>query len=317
MKRILVTGVNGFIGSFFVKMLLIETNWQIVGFGRNSSSCNKARLSEVSNQRFQSIDGDFCDSSAISGLCEGIDYVVNFAARTFVDHSILDPKPFIDSNVGGTFNLLEQARKYKVKRYLQVSTDEVYGAILNGSYDEKAPLNPSNPYSATKAAGDMLVLSYFNTYGLSTTVTRMENVYGPWQHRQKAIPVFVRKALEGEKIPVYGDGLHSRQWLHIDDACSGIFKALQDGGGGEVYHIAGSQELKNIELAQSILRILDKSEDQYELIDDHNLRPGHDRRYALDSSKLRTLGWSPKYDLASGLAEVVGWYRDNIGWLQS
>ena len=246
---------------------------------------------------------------------------VNFAAKTFVDHSIKDPRPFIYSNLVGTYNLLEQARFYKTKLYFQVSTDEVYGAILDGSYKEDSRLNPTNPYAATKAAADVLTLSYWNTYGLPAIITRTENNYGPMQHPQKAMPVFVKAALEGRKLPVYGDGKHRRMWLHVRDHCEAITHLIEKFfdnkiGAGEIYHVAGEQELENIELARKILRILGKPEDQIQLIDDRNIRPGHDRRYALDTTKLKSTGWKPKISLDEGLKEVVNWYKDNDWWLK-
>lgn len=316
--RILITGVLGFIGSQFSRMLLEETNWHVIGFDRDSHQDKALRIRDFEKDScFRIVHGDLTDPSAMSGICEDLDYVVHFAAKTFVDHSILDPRPFMDSNIGGTYNLLEQVRKYGIKKYIQVSTDEVYGAISDGAYTEEARLKPSNPYSATKAAGDMLALAYANTYKLPIVVTRTENNYGPMQHRQKVLPTFVRKALAGEKLPVYGDGQHKRMWLHVTDHCSALYQLLDKGRPGEVYHIAGEQELANLELAKIVLRSLSLPEDQIEFIPDEKIRPGHDRRYALDTTKIRTeLGWKPLVSLTEGLQATVEWYAQNPWWTQ-
>jgi dTDP-glucose 4,6-dehydratase len=203
---------------------------------------------------------------------------------------------------------------YKVKRYVQVSTDEVYGSILDGAYKEDARLNPTNPYSATKAGADMLTVSYHSTYGLDTIITRTENNYGPWQHPQKAMPTFVRKAMNDELLPVYGDGQHKRMWLHVTDHCRAILLLISKGVSGQIYHVAGEVELANVDLAKRILRLLGKSDSLIKFIDDFDIRPGHDRRYALDSAKIRALGWAPKYDLDTGIANTVRWYQDNKSW---
>lgn len=319
MTTILVTGCMGFIGSHFCKYILENTHFDIIGFGRNSDQKNLRRLDGcLSNSRFHLILGDLSDNSSVSGLMEDVDYVVNFAAKTFVDHSIRDAQPFIQSNIVGTFNLLEEARRNKssLKRYIQVSTDEVYGSILQGAYREDARLNPTNPYAASKAAGDMLCLSYFNTYSVPVIITRTENNYGEYQHPQKALPKFVKYALNHRKLPIYGDGEHRRMWLYVNDHCSAIHHLLTHGKVGEIYHVAGEQELTNNELAKKILKILDKQEDMIEYIDDHNVRPGHDRRYALNTEKLKATGWEPKYKLDETLKNVVEWYKNNQWWLK-
>lgn len=323
MTRILVTGCHGFIGAHFVKYVLDNTDFSVIGFNRNSDQRNAMRLPRLCAfhgkyyDRFNLVFGDLSDASTLSGLCEDVDYIVNFAAKTFVDHSIKDPAPFIRTNIVGTYNLLEDARKYKstLKKYVQVSTDEVYGAILNGSYKEDAGLNPTNPYSATKAAGDMLCISYFNTYGLPVVITRTENNFGEFQHPQKAIPKFVKFALEGRKLPVYGDGEHRRMWLYVLDHCSAILHLLEHGKDGEIYHIAGEQELSNNELAKKILNILGQDENLIEHIDDYNIRPGHDRRYALNVDKLKSLGWTPRFGLDSAMNQTVLWYVSNRWWM--
>lgn len=310
--KILVTGVTGFIGSHFGRLALAGGH-EVVGLARHSDTRNVLRIEDYRTQpRFRLVYGDL--TGDISGLLEGADAVVNFAARTFVDHSILDPEPFILSNIVGTYKLLEQARKYKPKLYLQVSTDEVYGAILEGAYKEDARLNPTNPYSSTKAAADMLCLSYWNTYHLPLIITRTENNYGPWQHPQKAMPVFVRNALQNKPLPVYGDGKHRRMWLHVEDHCGAILHLLEKGRPGEIYHVAGEEELENIELARRILDILGKPHSLIALVPDYNIRPGHDRRYALDVAKLRQTGWKPTHTLQDGLEETVMWYKNHPEW---
>lgn len=318
MKRMLVTGCLGFIGSHFCRYMLNKyKDISIVGFDRYGNQKNLERIKDFShNERFNILYGDLTISNDISGIVEDIDYIIHFAAFTFVDHSIKDPTPFIQSNIVGTFNLLEQARKYKPQKYVQISTDEVYGAIIEGAYSENDRLNPTNIYSASKAAADMLALAYFNTYKLPIMITRTENNYGPYQHPQKAIPVFIKKALNGEPLPVYGDGKHRRMWLYVADHCRAIDFLLDYGELGQIYHVAGEQELENLELAKIILKTLGKSEDMIKFIDDHDIRPGHDRRYALDISKFKSLGWQPVYNLTEGLKETINWYKQNDWWLK-
>ncbi len=343
MTTVLVTGCLGFIGSHFVKYILKNTHYNVIGFNRNTDQINFHRLYEIWNyvdpnkvnkpdilrnplltDRFKLIFGDLSDNNSVSGLAEDVDYIVNFAAKTFVDHSIRDAQPFIRSNIVGTFNLLEEARRnyqtnHTLKRYIQVSTDEVYGSILEGAYKEDSRLNPTNPYSATKAAADMLCVSYFNTYQLPIIITRTENNFGEYQHPQKALPKFVKYALENRKLPVYGDGEHRRMWLYVLDHCSAIHHLLTHSKVSEIYHIAGEQELTNNQLANKILNIMGKENkdgNMIEYINDHNIRPGHDRRYALNTQKLKATGWEPKYKLDETLTNVVEWYKDNRWWLR-
>lgn len=328
--KILVTGSSGFIGSAFIRRVLETTDHSIRAFTHHTSERNLQRLAhtnafqtERKGGRVEVIYGDLSDTL---GLCEGVDTVVHFAARTHVDQSILDPEPFLQSNVIGTFNLLEDVRHYDVKKFIQVGTDEVYGSILEGAYKEDAPLNPSNPYSASKAAGDALAISYAHTYGVNTVITRTENNYGPWQHPQKVFPTFVRKLLSGEKLPLYGDGKHVRQWLWVDDHVDALLHLLRTPTSpGSIYHIAGAQELENLELARRILINVSygmkwkkerKWESYIEFVPDEKIRPGHDRRYALDSSKLRATGWEPKVSLDVGVERAVSWYLKNEWWLQ-
>jgi len=326
--KILVTGASGFIGSHFVKMLCEKTDHQVVGFVRNTAQRNTMRLTfnmDLNPSRFQMVYGDLLGD--ISGLTEGCDAVVNFAAKTFVDHAIRDPWPFIEANVVGTYRLIEDARRNKVKRFIQVSTDEVYGAILSGAYKEDARINPTNPYAAAKAGADAIVVSYTHTFGLWTAVTRTENNYGPFQHPQKVFPAFVKALLDGKKLPVYGDGKHRRQWLWVDDHCDAIERLLHaDVEPAQIFHVAGSQELENLELAKRIIEAFrkkhythwdnpDQWKDSIQMIDDHNVRPGHDRRYALVCDKMKGLGWAPTVTLEDGIQRAVDWYVDNRWWL--
>lgn len=311
--RVLVTGIYGFIGSYFAKYLLsLDPTVQIVGFGRSSDQRNAKRL--VSNPRLQIIHGDL--ALEVSGVCEHIDVVINFAAKTFVDHSLKDRWPFIQSNIIGADDLMEDATRYGVKRFIQVSTDEVYGQILTGAYKEDALLQPRNPYSWSKASADLAAIQRHRTYGFPAIITRTENNFGPWQHRQKALPTFVRYALQGEPLPVYGDGLHVRCWLHVEEHCRAIWWLVNRGMDGEIYHVAGEQEMTNLELAKLVLRTLGKSENMIKHIDDHNVRPGHDRRYALDCSKLRATGFEIKQNLCEQLQATILWYAENLAWMR-
>lgn len=318
--RMLVTGCYGFIGSRFINhVLTVDHDVRVVAFGRCSNQRNRLRLYTVGSTqwpRMTVVHGDLCDPAAISGLCEGIDVVVNFAAKTFVDHSLKDRTPFIESNIIGADNLMEDAARYRVKRFIQISTDEVYGQILNGSYKEDALLQPRNPYSWSKACADLNGLQRHRTNGFPCIVTRTENNFGPMQHRQKVLPTFVRYALGGEALPVYGDGQHVRCWLHVEEHCRALWHLVGVGKPGEIYHIAGEEELTNYELAQLVLRSLDIPIDRIAFVPDHNIRPGHDRRYALDCSKLRSTGFEIKQDVRALLAETVRWYADNQVWIR-
>lgn len=317
--RVLVTGVYGFIGAYFTRWLLDHNRYvTVVGFSRNSDQMNPTRLgSHLYSSRLKLVHGDLCDAKAISGLCEGIDVVINFAAKTFVDHSLKDRTPFIQSNIIGADNLMEDATRYKVDCFVQVSTDEVYGQILEGAYKEDAPLNPRNPYSWSKACADLNAIQRHRTYGFPVIITRTENNFGPYQHRQKALPTFVRCAQNGEQIPVYGDGLHVRCWLHVEEHCRAIWHLVTECKRitlGEIFHVAGEQELTNLALTKLVLRTLKKPEDQIRFVPDHNIRPGHDRRYALDCSKIKATGFTINQNLEERLSETIRWYAENSLW---
>lgn len=323
--RILVTGARGFIGSAFIRAACRSRKDKIVGWARLTQAWTSPRLEHNPNlqQALKSgqlkiVYGDL--SHDISGLCEGIDIVVHFAAKTYVDHSIRDPAPFIVANTLGTTLLLEEARRQGVKGFIHVSTDEVYGQILEGSYSEEAPLNPRNPYAASKSGADAITISYYHTYKMWTAVTRTENNYGPYQHPQKAIPVFVKHALNNDQIPIYGDGLHVRQWLQVDEHVAALWSLIdnmQKLPGGEIWHIAGREEVTNKELAIRILRILEIPESKVRYVDDRNIRPGHDRRYSLNCEKIqKATGWHSSISLEQGLEDCVKWYVENPAWLK-
>jgi len=315
--KVLVTGCLGFIGSHFVRYVLNNyDDIEVVGLNRNSNTKNRKRLENIwDDPRFNMYYADFAKDD-ITDAFKNVDTVVHFGAKTFVDYSIKDPKPFIDSNIVGTFKILEEVRRSRtVEKYLQVSTDEVYGSILKGSYKEDSRPNPTNPYAATKMAADSLVLSYHNSYGIDTIITRTENNYGEYQGSEKVFPVFVKKALRNEQLPVYGDGLHRRMWLYVGDHCSAIMHLLEVGKAGEIYHVAGEEEMTNIELAKKILRLVGRPEDMFKFVPDFDIRPGHDRRYALNCDKIHATGWKAKWGIDEGFAKTVQWYIDNQWWV--
>jgi dTDP-glucose 4,6-dehydratase len=318
LRKILVTGGCGFIGSNFVLHLLrTRKDVQVVNLDKLTYAGNLTNLSEIEGDpRHRFVRGDICDEALVGQLlADGVDSVVNFAAETHVDRSIQDSAPFILTNVGGTHALLTAARKNKVRKFIQVGTDEVYGSLgPSGLFTEDSPLQPNNPYSASKAGADLLVRAFQRTYGMDATITRCTNNYGPFQFPEKAIPVFIGNALVDRPIPVYGDGLHVRDWLFVEDHCRAIEAVMERGRAGEVYNVGGANELPNIELARLILRELKKPESLIQFVKD---RPGHDRRYALDSSKLsRELGWKPLVSLAEGIPRTVRWYCEHQDWLR-
>jgi dTDP-glucose 4,6-dehydratase len=305
--RVLVTGGAGFIGSHFAKRLAAAGD-EVVVLDKLTYSGNPANL-EGADVEF--VVGDICDAEAVAGAAAGCDAIVNFAAETHVDRSILGAAEFIETDVLGTYVLLNWARETGA-RLVQVSTDEVYGDIPEGRRStETDPLRPSSPYAASKAGGDLQVLAAVRTYGVDASITRAANNYGPNQYPEKIIPLFVTNALDGEPLPVYGDGRQRREWLHAEDHCAAVELVLREGDAGEIYNVGG-EDLENIELTHRILELTSAGDDLIRHVED---RAGHDRRYALDDSKLRSLGWSPDHSIGeTGLVETVAWYRDNRAW---
>jgi len=305
--RLLVTGGCGFIGSHFVKRL-VAAGEDVVVLDKLTYAGNPGNLDGVG---VEVVRGDIADADAVAAAAERCDAVVNFAAETHVDRSILGAAEFIQTDVFGTFVLLEWARQ-SGGRLVHVSTDEVYGDMeAGGSARESDPLRPSSPYAASKAGGDLLVLAHVRTYGVDAVITRGSNTYGPNQYPEKMIPLFVTNALDGEPLPVYGDGRQRRDWLHVRDHCAAIELVLRQGRPGEVYNVGRGEELENLDVVRRILRHTGAKDELVRHVED---RPGHDRRYSLDSSKLIALGWRPEYDFEQGLAETVEWYRANRSW---
>lgn len=319
MKRMLVTGGLGFIGSNFIEYMLKKYP-QLVIYNLDSQTYagNPENLASVANlPNYREIHGDIGDANKVEQVFqEGIDTVVHFAAESHVDRSVTGPHVFVQTNVVGTHVLLMQALKYKVKRFIHISTDEVYGTLGDSSYfTEEHPMLPNSPYSASKAGADMLVRAYYQTYGLPAIITRCSNNYGPRQHPEKFIPLIITHALQSKPIPVYGDGNNVRDWLFVADHCKAIDAVLSKGKVGEVYNIGGNNEQKNIEVARKVLRALGKPESLIQYVPD---RPGHDHRYAIDPGKIkRELLWEPLYDMDQGLEETIKWYFENPAPLNS
>ncbi len=306
--RYLVTGGAGFIGSNFIRHVYREDPGAMVTvLDKLTYSGNLENLEEFNNKEgYKFIHGDICDDKKVDEAMEGADVVVNFAAEVAVDRSIGDQQSFLKTDILGVHTLLERARKIKnLRRFIQISTDEVYGQIIEGSFHETSELKPRNPYSASKAGGERLAYSYFSTYGLPVIITRASNTYGPWAYPEKVIPLFVTNIVDGLKVPVFGSGAQIRDWLFVDDHCSAIYNLIKNGTEGETYNVGADQECTNLELTRKILALLGKDDSCIEFVAD---RPGHDFRYSLDSSKLRKTGWSPEGTLERGLALTVGWY---------
>ncbi len=315
--KLLVTGGCGFIGSNFIKWLLgARGDISVTNLDALTYAGNLENLKELEREaRYRFVKGSIGDAKVVDELVAGVDGVINFAAESHVDRALHGPLTFVETNVMGTAVVLEAARKRKVKRFLQVSTDEVYGSLPpEGFFTETTPLDPSSAYSASKAGADLLVLAYQRTFGMDVVVTRSSNNYGPYQHPEKFIPLFVSNALEGRKCPLYGDGMNIRDWLHVGDNSRGIMLAFEKGRSGEVYNIGGGNERPNREVAGKILRLCGRDESFIEFVKD---RPGHDKRYALDSRKVREeLGWQPEVKFDQGLEETVTWYRANGEWMK-
>jgi dTDP-glucose 4,6-dehydratase len=314
--RYFVTGAAGFIGSHFVRQLMSGAyGGDVTGvtvYDKLTYAGNLANLAEVSDDpRYSFVQGDICDGDLLDQVLPGHDIVVNFAAETHVDRSIHGPQDFIVTNVVGTQTILDACLRHGIPRTVHIGTDEVYGSIDEGSWDENEPLQPNSPYSAAKAAAELLVRAYFVTYGLNVSSTRCSNNYGPFQFPEKVIPLFVTNLIDGGKVPLYGDGMNVRDWLHVDDHCRGIALVIDKGQPGESYNIGGGLELNNRELTERVLATMGADWSSVQPVDD---RKGHDRRYSVNDGKLRALGYAPEHRFEDGLAETVQWYKDNEAW---
>jgi dTDP-glucose 4,6-dehydratase len=315
--KLLVTGGAGFIGSNFVRMSLsnslsdrIES---ITVIDALTYAGNLENLSSViGNEKFNFVHGDIRDKSLVDKLVKDSEVVVNFAAESHVDRSISSASTFVETNVFGVLNLLEAASKYKIERFVQISTDEVYGSIENGTWDEDCPLLPNSPYAASKASADLLCRAFYQTHGVPIIITRCSNNYGPFQYPEKLIPLFVTNLIEGRKVPLYGNGENVREWIHVDDHCEGIWSVIDRGTPGEIYNLSTEVETKNIEITNEIFRILEINDDLIDWVPD---RLGHDKRYALDCGKAKTrLAFTPKISFQEGLGLTINWYRLNETW---
>ena len=311
--KILVTGGAGFIGSNFVRhVLTAHSDDTVVNFDKLTYAGNLENLRDVEKDpRYRFVRGDIGERAQVLEAMEGVDAVVHFAAETHVDRSNAGAAEFLSTNVTGTFTLLEAARELKVARFVAIGTDEVYGSIAKGAARELDPLNPSNPYSASKAAADLLARAYWTTHRLPVIVTRSSNNFGPYQYPEKVIPLFITNAIEDKPLPLYGDGKNVRDWLYVLDNCAAIDLVLRKGKEGEIYNIGGSHEVENIVLTRQVLHLVGKPETLITPVAD---RPGHDRRYALDSGKAHGLGWKPTHTFPKALEATVNWYKDHEAW---
>lgn len=318
MKRILVTGGAGFIGNCFVRHILNKyPDYKVINLDALTYAGNIENLDDVKdNPNYKFVHGDICDKNLVADLMPEVDTIVNFAAESHVDRSITGPEIFIDTNVKGTLNLLQNAKNAGIDRYLQVSTDEVYGSLgKTGYFYETTPISPNSPYSASKASADMLVRAYHETYGMPTLNTRCSNNYGPYQYPEKLIPFFISLLLKGEKVPVYGDGMNVRDWLYVYDHCEAIDVVLHKGKVGEVYNIGGHNEKTNMEITHLILDAMGKDESSIKYVQD---RLGHDRRYAISNDKITSeLGWKPSLTFEEGIKITIDWYLNHQDWIQA
>ena len=312
-RTLLITGGCGFIGANFVRRVLREhPDYEVVNLDKLTYAGNPANLGDIEGDpRYRFVHGDICDAGLVDPLVARADWVVNFAAESHVDRSILGGADFLRTNVQGTYALLDAARRHGVERYHQVSTDEVYGSIAEGAWDEGFPLEPRNPYSATKAGADLLVGAFHVSHGVPTLITRAANTIGPFQYPEKRVPLFITNAIDGLPLPVYGDGMQVRDHLHVEDHCAAIDLVLHEGEPGTIYNVGGGNEATGIEVAQGILRRLGQPESLLRFVED---RAGHDLRYALDSSRIRGLGWAPAVGVEEAMDRTVEWYVKHESW---
>jgi dTDP-glucose 4,6-dehydratase len=315
--KIFITGGAGFIGSNFIRHVLsLKKGYKIVNFDKLTYAGNLANLESVADRPdYSFVRGSICDAVAVEEAMRGCDSVIHFAAESHVDRSIYEPAPVIDTNLTGTFVMLQVARKLSLERFVHISTDEVYGDMAPGAFaDEDSPLKPSSPYSASKAGSDLLVRSYVRTFGFPGLITRSSNNYGPYQFPEKFLPLMITNALSDKALPIYGDGKQQRDWLHIEDNCRGVLAVLERGRAGEVYNIGGTDIEENLMIARMLLRLIGKPESLLSYVKD---RPGHDRRYALRCEKMeKQLGWKPAIPLEAGLRQTIDWYKTNVKWME-
>jgi dTDP-glucose 4,6-dehydratase len=314
--KLFVTGAAGFIGSNFVRHVLgLDSGYSIVNYDKLTYAGNLANLDSIAaHADYHFVKGDICDTAAVETAMTGCDAVIHFAAESHVDRSIYEPAVCIETNVKGTFVLLQVARKLNVQRFLHVSTDEVYGDLAAGeAAAENSPIRPSSPYSSSKAASDLLVLSFVRTYDFPALITRSSNNYGPYQFPEKFLPLMITNAFSDKPLPIYGDGKQERDWLHVDDNCRGILSVFERGRVGEIYNIGGSDVIDNLTMARRLLRLMGKADGLLSFVKD---RPGHDRRHALRCSKMESeLGWNPSISLDDGLRQAISWYKEHSEWL--
>ena len=317
-KKLFITGGAGFIGSNFIRYILNKyKDYKVLNYDKLTYAGNLDNLKDIEiDTRYRFIQGDICDAKLLESIFkkEEFDYVINFAAETHVDRSILDPDIFVKTNVLGVNTLLEVVKKYGVGRFLHISTDEIYGSISDGSFFEDDKLSPNSPYSASKAGADLLAMAYYKTFNLPVLITRSSNNFGPYQYPEKLIPLFITNLIEGKKIFLYGNGENVRDWIYVIDNCNGIDAVLHNGKIGEIYNIGGGNEKTNIEITKLILNYFNKGEEFIEYVPD---RLGHDFRYSLGTKKIEDIGWKPQYDFNSALQETIKWYGNNINWWKS
>jgi dTDP-glucose 4,6-dehydratase len=311
--KILVTGGAGFIGSNFIRNILSKySDIELINLDKLTYAGNLENLKDIENNKnYKFIKGDICDAELVNSLTKDIDIIFNFAAESHVDRSINDPFVFTKSNTLGTHTLLEAARKNNIKKFIQISTDEVYGSTKEDSFKETDNLKPSSPYSVSKAAADLMCLSYHTTFDMPVIITRTTNNFGPHQYPEKVIPLFITNLMEGKKVPLYGTGKNIRDWIYVVDNCEAIWFAAEKGKIGDVYNIGGGNEKENIEITNSILKEMDKDKSDIEYVKD---RLGHDWRYSLDCTKIHKLGWKPKHNFEDALKDTIYWYKKNINW---